>query len=97
MVKHRRGGQSSEAMDDMNILALFQQLLAGTVEKAVFATDFPLEQEDKMKLAQLVIEQDLGQEKTIWLLWGVRRGGRNHNLYTEARKMLDRLIKGETN
>lgn len=74
---------------------LLEQLLAGTVEKAVFAADFPLEQPDKMKLARLIIEQDLGQERTIWLLWGVRRGGRNHALYTEARAMLDRLIKGE--
>ena len=63
----------------------------------MFAADSPLEQEDKMKLAKLVIAQELGQEKTIWLLWGVRRGGRNHNLYTEAREMLDRLIKGDEN
>src|SRR6476661_4763103 len=74
---------------------VLEQLLAGTVEKAVFSTDFSLEQEDKMKLARLIIQQELGQERTIWLLWGVRRGGRNHHLYTEAREMLDRLIKRE--
>ncbi|AFZ10507.1 hypothetical protein Osc7112_6347 (plasmid) [Oscillatoria nigro-viridis PCC 7112] len=74
---------------------MLEQLLTGTAEKAVFAADSPLEQEDKMKLAKLVIAQELGQEKTIWLLWGVRRGGRNHALYTEARAMLDRLINGE--
>jgi hypothetical protein len=74
---------------------VLEQLLAGTAEKAVFATDSPLEQWEKMKLAKLVIQQELGQERTIWLLWGVRRGGRNHHLYTEAREMLDRLIKGE--
>lgn len=74
---------------------MLEQLLAGTLEKAVFAADFPLEQEDKMKLAQIIIEQDLGLERTIWMLWGVRRGGRNHALYTEARAMLERLIKGE--
>lgn len=76
---------------------LLEQLLTGTLEKAVFAADSPLEQPDKMKLARLIIEQELGQERTIWLLWGVRRGGRNHALYTEARAMLDRLIKGEGN
>ncbi|MEK0187534.1 ATP-binding protein [Microcoleus anatoxicus] len=70
---------------------LLEQLLAGTVEKAVFAPDFPLEHGEKMQLALAVIKQKLGQEKTIWLLWGVRRGGRNHQLYTEAREMLDRL------
>lgn len=74
---------------------VLEQLLAGTAEKAVFATDSPLEQWEKMELAKLVIQQELGQERTIWLLWGVRRGGRNHHLYTEAREMLDRLIKGE--
>jgi len=76
---------------------MLEHLLAGTAEKAVFAADSPLEQSEKMELAKLVIAQELGQEKTIWLLWGVRRGGRNHNRYTEARAMLDRLTKGENN
>jgi hypothetical protein len=76
---------------------MLEQLLAGTAEKAVFAADSPLEQEDKMKLAKLVIAQDLGQEKTIWLLWNIRRGGRNHDRYTDAREALERLIKGEQN
>jgi hypothetical protein len=75
--------------------AMLAELMAGTVETAVFAAESPLEQDEKMELAKLVIAQDLGLEKTIWLLWGVRRGGRNHHLYTEARAMLDRLIKGE--
>jgi hypothetical protein len=74
---------------------VLEQLLAGTVEKAVFAPDSSLEHWEKMELAKLIIHQELGQERTIWLLWGVRRGGRNHHLYTEARTMLDRLIKGE--
>jgi len=75
--------------------AMLAELMAGTVETAVFAADSPLEQDEKMELAKLVIAQDLGLEKTILLLWGVRRGGRNHHLYTEARAMLDRLINGE--
>jgi len=76
---------------------VLEQLLAGTVEKAVFAPDSSLEHWEKMELAKLIIQQELGQERTIWLLWGVRRGGRNHHLYTEARAMLDRLINGEEN
>jgi hypothetical protein len=75
--------------------AMLAEVMAGTVETAVFAADSPLEQDEKMELAKLVIAQDLGLEKTILLLWGVRRGGRNHHLYTEARAMLDRLINGE--
>lgn len=74
---------------------MLEQLLAGTAEKAVFAPDSTLEHWEKMELAKAIVKQELGQEKTIWLLWGVRRGGRNHALYTEAREMLDRLIKGE--
>lgn len=74
---------------------MLEQLLAGAVEKAVFAPDSTLEHWEKMELAKAIIKQELGQERTIWLLWGVRRGGRNHALYTEARAMLDRLIKGE--
>ncbi len=77
--------------------AMLAELMAGTVETAVFAAESPLEQDEKMELAKLVIQQELGLEKTIWLLWGVRRGGRNHHLYTEARAMLERLTDGEEN
>jgi hypothetical protein len=90
--------QPGSLMEQREYLSeMLEHLLAGTAEKAVFAADSPLEQSEKMELAKLVIAQELGQEKTIWLLWGVRRGGRNHNLYTEARAMLDRLTKGENN
>ena len=78
-----------------------EDLLADVLAEAsqpVFLADFPLlEHSDRVQLAKLVIAQNLGKEKTIWLLWGVRPGGRNHNLYTEARVMLDRLINGEEN
>jgi hypothetical protein len=82
-------GSSTEHGEHLS--EMLEQLLSGTVKKAVFAPDSTLEQEDKMRLAKLVIEQDLGLEETIWLLWGVRRGGRNHNLYREARAMLEKL------
>jgi hypothetical protein len=48
---------------------MLAKLMAGTVETAVFAADSPLEQDEKMELAKLVIAQDLGLEKTILLLW----------------------------
>ncbi|MEG4010371.1 hypothetical protein QUA41_30650 [Microcoleus sp. Pol11C1] len=70
---------------------LLAEILAET-SPAVFSPDFPLEHQDKVELAKLIIAQNLGQEKTILLLWGVRRGGRNHHLYVEAKSMLDRLI-----
>jgi hypothetical protein len=74
--------------------SMLAEILSEASPMAVFAPESTLEQEEKMELAHLVIKQDLGIEKTIWLLWGIRRGGRNHHLYTEAKAMLDRLISG---
>ena len=71
--------------------AMLAEILAGTHQTPVFAADSPLEHEEKLELAKLVIEQQLGLKKTIWLLWGVTRGGRNHQVYKEARAMLERL------
>ncbi|MEG4589720.1 hypothetical protein QUA54_31565, partial [Microcoleus sp. MOSTC5] len=79
------------------ISTMFDGIMAGTVEMAVFATDSPLEQDEKMELAKLIIAQDLGVERTIWILWNIRRGGRNHDRYTDAREALERLIKGGDN
>jgi len=68
------------------------------VSPPIFSANFPLpEHADRVRLAKLVIAQNLGKEKTILLLWGARPGGRNHILYTEARAMLERLIKGGEN
>jgi hypothetical protein len=71
--------------------ALLADILAGILQTPVFAPNSPLEHEEKLELAKLVIEQELGLKKTIWILWGVSRGGRNHQLYIEARAMLERL------
>lgn len=71
--------------------AMLAEIFAGTHQAPVFAPDSPLEHEEKLELAKRVIEQNLGLKKTIWLLWGVTRGGRNHQVYKEARAMLERL------
>src|SRR4028119_1932646 len=71
--------------------ALLAEILAGTHQTPVFAPDLPLEHEEKLELAKLVIEQQLGLKKTIWILWGVTRGGRNHQEYKEARARSERL------
>jgi hypothetical protein len=77
--------------------ALLADVLAETLPP-VFSEEFPLsEHPDRVQLAKLVIAKNLGKERTIWLLWGVRPGGRNHAVYAEARAMLDRLINGEEN
>jgi hypothetical protein len=62
----------------------------------VFADDFPIKKhERRVQLAKLVIAKNLGKLKTIFLLWDVTDGGRNHQRYVDARNMLERLIKGE--
>ncbi|CAA9366250.1 hypothetical protein AVDCRST_MAG94-3740 [uncultured Leptolyngbya sp.] len=71
--------------------AMLAEILAGTLQTPVFAPDLPLEHEEKIELAKLVIAQNLGLKKTIWILWGVSRGGRNHQRYADARAMLERL------
>ena len=74
-----------------HLSALLAEILAGTHQMPVFAPDSPLEHEEKLELAKLVIEQKLGLKRTIWILWGVTRGGRNHQVFKEARAMLERL------
>jgi len=77
--------------------ALLLEVLS-EVSPPIFSANFPLpEHADRVRLGKLVIAQNLGKEKTILLLWGARPGGRNHILYTEARAMLERLIKGGEN
>ena len=75
--------------------ALLAEVLAET-SPPVFSENFSLSKHsERVQLAKMVIAQNLGKEQTILLLWGIRPGGRNHTMYTEARKMLDRLIRGE--
>ena len=74
--------------------ALLAEVLA-EASPPVFSENFSLSKHsERVQLAKMVIAQNLGKEQTILLLWGIRPGGRNHVLYTEAREMLDRLIRG---
>jgi hypothetical protein len=64
----------------------------------VFSEEFPLkDHQQRVQLAKLVISEKLGKEKTIFLLWGVTSGGRNHQRYADAREMLERLTDVEEN
>ena len=90
------GRNSSEALNQ-SFNGFLAEVLAETLPP-VFADDFPLKKhERRVQLAKLVIAQNLGKQKTIFLLWGVTDGGRNHQRYVDARDMLDRLINGEGN
>jgi hypothetical protein len=98
--KGTAGTQDAETSSDSEAL---EQSLNGFLAEVIaeslppiFADDFPLKKhERRVQLAKLVIAKNLGKQKTIFLLWGVTDGGRNHQRYVDAREMLDRLIKGE--
>jgi len=71
----------------------FDKILSTQSDTAIFDEKLKLSIDERLEMAQLVIAQNLGIEKTILALWGLRPGGRNHYLYAEARNMLDRLIE----
>ncbi|MEG4521005.1 ATP-binding protein [Microcoleus sp. AT9b-C5] len=98
--KGTAGTQDTETSSDSEALeqslnGFLAEVLAESLPP-IFADDFPLKKHDRrVQLAKLVIAKNLGKQKTIFLLWGVTDGGRNHQRYVDARDMLDRLIKGE--
>jgi hypothetical protein len=100
--KGTAGTAGTEALDNSKALneslnGFLAEVLAESLPP-IFADDFPLKSHDRrVQLAKLVIAKNLGKQKTIYLLWGVTDGGRNHQRYVDARAMLDRLINGEGN
>ena len=90
------GSDSAEASEGS-----LEGFLADVLTEAsapVFSEEFPLkDHQQRVQLAKLVIAEKLGKEKTIFLLWGVTSGGRNHQRYADAREMLERLTDGEEN
>jgi hypothetical protein len=100
---YRKGAEASEDSETTSDSEALNQSLNGFLAEVlaenlppVFADDFPLKKhERRVQLAKLVIAQNLGKQKTIYLLWGVKDGGRNNQRYIDAREMLERLIKGE--
>ncbi|MBE9163994.1 hypothetical protein [Tychonema sp. LEGE 06208] len=100
-----KGAEGSADSEGLNTSEALNQSLNGFLAEVlaenlppVFADDFPLKKhERRVQLAKLVIAQNLGKQKTIWLLWGVKDGGRNNQRYIDAREMLEKLSKGEDN
>jgi hypothetical protein len=92
--ENSEGRNSSEALNE-SLNGFLAEVLAENLPP-IFAADFPLKpHERRVQLAKLVIAKNLGKQKTVFLLWGVTDGGRNHQRYVDARAMLDRLIKRE--
>jgi hypothetical protein len=92
--KGTEGSEGSEGSEALNqsLNGFLAEVLAETLPP-IFADDFPLKShERRVQLAKLVVAQNLGKEKTIFLLWGVISGGRNHQQYADARTMLEKLI-----
>lgn len=68
------------------------EILSEPGKLPLFSDALELPHEEKLKIAREIILRNLGTETTILCLWGIKSGGRNHQLYTEAKRMLDRLI-----
>ncbi|MEG5066775.1 hypothetical protein QUB33_24470 [Microcoleus sp. B3-A4] len=98
--KGTAGSQDAETSDTSEALSqslngFLAEVLAENLPP-IFADDFPLKKhERRVQLAKLVIAKNLGKQKTIYLLWGVTDGGRNHQRYVDAREMLEKLSKGD--
>jgi hypothetical protein len=100
-----KGAEASEASDGSDcaegLEGSLEDFLADVLAEAsapVFSEEFPLkDHQQRVQLAKLVIARNLGKQKTIYLLWGVTDGGRNHQRYVDARAMLDRLMRGDEN
>jgi len=100
-----KGAEASEASEGSDcaegLEGSLEDFLADVLAEAsapVFSEEFPLkDHQQRVQLAKLVIARNLGKQKTIYLLWGVTDGGRNHQRYVEARAMLDRLMRGDEN
>jgi len=98
-----KGADGSEGSEGLDTSEALNQSLNGFLAEViaenlppVFADDFPLKKhERRVQLAKLVIAKNLGKQKTIFLLWGVTDGGRNHQRYVDARAMLERLMGGD--
>jgi hypothetical protein len=98
-----KGADGSNGSEGLDTSSALNQSLNGFLAEViaenlppVFADDFPLKKhERRVQLAKLVIAKNLGKQKTIFLLWGVTDGGRNHQRYVDARAMLERLMGGD--
>ena len=51
-----------------------------------------LERSEKLEILRLILPKNLGTERTIFLCWGLKPGGRNHDKYQDARAMLTVMI-----
>jgi hypothetical protein len=99
------GTAGSQDLEDLDSSEALKESLKGFLAEVlaenlppIFSADFPLKKhERRVQLAKLVIAKNLGKKKTIFLLWGVTDGGRNHQRYADAREMLERLMGGDEN
>jgi len=99
------GTAGSQALEDLDSSEALKESLKGFLAEVlaenlppIFSADFPLKKHGRrVQLAKLLIAKNLGKKKTIFLLWGVTDGGRNHQRYADAREMLERLMGGDEN
>ena len=80
-------------MPGLDLEAILAQILISGGNLTVYGWDWGMSDAERFELARFVVERELGVEKRILYLWGIKSGGTNHYKYAEARQYLDRLIE----
>lgn len=88
-----RNPGSPARMPSLDLEAILAQILTGGGNITVYGWDWGMSDAERFELARLVVDRELGVEKRILYLWGIKSGGTNHYKYVEARQYLDRLIE----
>lgn len=52
-----------------------------------------LDKDGRLLMMRLLLSQKLGKEKTIWLAWGQKSGGRNHDKYRYFSDILEMMLR----
>jgi hypothetical protein len=90
--------EGSRKPDGISVEALSARLASALAEASGEAsTTLPplfesLERDGKLLMLRLLLTKKLGKEKMIFLAWGVKSGGRNHDKYKLASELLDAMI-----
>ncbi len=88
--------EASRKPDGISVEALSERIESALQPEA--QTSLPplfegLDREGKLLMLRLLLTRKLGKEKTIFLAWGLKSGGRNHDKYRMASELLDAMIQ----
>ncbi|HEY9610921.1 hypothetical protein [Allocoleopsis sp.] len=88
--------EESRKPDGISLEALSARLASALREASPEASTPLLDDLDKdgrLLMMRLLLSQKLGKEKTIWLAWGQKSGGRNHDKYRYFSEILEMMLR----